>query len=37
MITIKKVDMSIDTAYQLNKIGFAIAFKNGNILIEREV
>lgn len=36
MITIKKVDMSIDTAYQLNKLGFSIIFKNGNVLIERE-
>lgn len=36
MITIEKVDMSIETAYQLNKLGFAIIVKNGNILLVRE-
>ena len=36
MITIEKVDMSIETAYQLNKLGFAVIAKNGNILLVRE-
>lgn len=36
MITIKKVDMSLETAYQLNKLGLAITLKNGNVQIERE-
>lgn len=36
MITIKKVDMTLDTAYQLNKLGFAVIFKNGNIQLVKE-
>ena len=36
MITIEKVDMAIEAAYQLSKLGFAITIKNGKIQIERE-
>ncbi len=36
MITIEKVDMSLETAYQLNDLGYAITYKNGNIQIEKE-
>lgn len=36
MIKLKKVDMTIELAYQLSELGFAISFKNGAILIERE-
>lgn len=36
MITIKKVDMDIETAYQLNALGFAIIFKNDNIQLVKE-
>lgn len=36
MITIEKVDMSIETAYQLYELGFAITLKNGNIQLEKE-
>ena len=36
MIKIEKVDMSIETAYQLNELGFAVTFKNGVILLEKE-
>jgi len=36
MITIKKVDMSIETAYRLNEIGFVVIYKNGDIILEKE-
>jgi hypothetical protein len=36
VITIKKVDMSIETAYQLNELGFAITLDNETIQIEKE-
>ena len=36
MITIKKVDMNFETAYQLNELGFAVIFKNGNIQLVKE-
>ena len=36
MIAIKKVDMSLETAYQLNNLGFAVIFKNGNIQLVKE-
>lgn len=36
MISIKKADMTLETAYRLNKLGFTIQIKNGNILIEKE-
>lgn len=36
MIQIKKVDMSLETAYQLYELGFAVIYKNGNILLVKE-
>lgn len=36
MITIEKVDMTLETAYRLNNLGFAITFENGIIRIEKE-
>lgn len=36
MITIKNVGISLETAYQLNKLGLAISIKNGNIQLERD-
>ncbi len=36
MITIKKVDMDLETAYQLHELGYAITFENDTIQIERE-
>lgn len=36
MIIIKKVDMDLETAYQLNNLGYAITYNNGNIQIEKE-
>ena len=36
MITIKKVDMSLETAYQLNELGFVIIIKNNKIQLEKE-
>lgn len=36
MITIKKVDTTLETAYQLNELGFAVIFKNGNIQLVKE-
>ena len=37
MITIKKTDMSIETAYQLYELGIAVILKNNNVYLEREV
>lgn len=36
MLQIEKVDMSLETAYQLYELGFAVIFKNGNILLVKE-
>lgn len=36
MLTIEKVDMSLETAYQLNELGFAVIYKNGIILLVKE-
>jgi len=36
MLSIEKVDMSLETAYQLNEMGFAITIKNGKIQLEKE-
>ena len=37
MITIEKVDMDLETAYQLHELGFAITHKDGKIILEKEV
>lgn len=36
MIKIKKVNMSLEVADKLYKLGYIINFKNGNIYIEKE-
>ena len=36
MITIEKVDMSLETAYQLYELGIAVLYKNGIILLVKE-
>lgn len=36
MLQIKKVDMSLETTYQLYELGFAVIYKNGNILLVKE-
>ena len=36
MITIEKVDMSLETAYQLSELGYAVILNNGNIQLEKE-
>ncbi len=37
MITIKKVDITIETAYQLYELGFIIYIKNNEIHLGKEV
>ncbi len=36
MLKIEKVDMSLETAYQLYNLGFAVIYKNGTILLVKE-
>ena len=36
MLQIEKVDMSLETAYQLYELGLAVIYKNGNILLVKE-
>lgn len=36
MLQIEKVDMSLETAYQLYDLGFAVIWENGNILLVKE-
>ncbi len=32
----KKVDITLENAYQLNSLGYVVTCKNGHVLIEKE-